>query len=316
MTSAAVASTPPTRWKYTVPAYLFVIGCWLVYAGLTLFAPVVANQRFHLGTVELLSLRLSIIIPIHLIWLMALSGAVALKSYANLINGGRESRAIHLIAGGLLWTIGYLAISSVVSAATPFFVHTSYYDAIIIFRDHLAPFASLVAFFFIYRGSHLLRDVAAFPTWTRATSWIMAGYALFCFLFVLQFSTAPILHSPVAGRTAVTIAPHSILLFTMIVPFLVAWFLGVLAVVNITKYAQHVKGLLYRQALRDLVVGICGVIAFAVVIQLISLAAKYLAELKLGPVLAIVYFILLLYGIGFLFVRSGAKKLVRIEHAK
>jgi hypothetical protein len=309
-------SLPKITWRYTYPAYIFVIGCWVIYAILSMFAPAVANQRYHLGTVELMTLRLSIIIPIHLIWLLALSGAVALKNYATLIKGGRESSAISLIADGLLWTIGYLVVSSVASAATPFFANTSQYDAIIIIRDHLAPLASLIAFVYIFRGSHLLREIGKFATWTRTTAWIMAAYAFFAFFFVLQFSTSPVITSQTAGRTAATIAPHSILLFTMVVPFLIAWFLGILAIINITKYARHVKGVLYRQALRNLVVGISGIIAFAVVVQVISLAAKYLADLKLGPILAIVYLLLLLYGAGFLLVRSGAKKLGRLEGAE
>jgi hypothetical protein len=304
-------STP--TWKFARYAYFFIVACWVVYAALSIFAPNIANQRYNLSQPALLLLRLTIIVPIHLIWLMAAHGAVAFKNYALSIDGGRESEAINLIANGLLWTIGYLVINAVVGAVAPYFASSPTYDQIIVFRDHIAPIASLIAFVLIYQGSHRLRDIAKFETWTRETAWIMVVYSLFAFIFVLQFASTPILEGHVAGRTSTSIVPHSILLFTMIVPLLCSWFFGIVATINITKYARNVKGVLYRQALQDLVKGLWLVIGFLIVIQMLTFAAKYFASLNLGTILGIVYLLLVLYGVGFLFVRSGARKLVRFE---
>ncbi|MDF2461321.1 MAG: hypothetical protein K0S68_724 [Candidatus Saccharibacteria bacterium] len=312
-TAAAPAIKTAPRWKFGRYAYAAVVLAWLVYALLTLFAPEISNRRFQLSDSALLLLRLTIIVPIHLIWLLAMRGAVAFKNYSALIAGGKESKAIDLIANGLLWTIGYLILNSVLSATTPFFAGTSVFAPLVIIRDHLAPFFSLIAFFLIYRGSHLLRDIAGFTTWTRGTAWIVAAYSVFAFLFVLQFATAPILDGAAAGRTATSIVPHNILLFTLIVPFLSAWFMGVAALINISKYARHVKGVLYRSALVNLVRGLIVVIGFSISLQLLNFSAKYLATLQIGAILLILYALMILYATGFFLVANGARKLAKLE---
>jgi hypothetical protein len=314
--AAPATKTTAPRWKFGRYAYAAVVLAWIIYALLTIFAPEISNRRFQLSEPALLLLRLTIIVPIHLIWLVAMRGAVAFKNYSAMIAGGRESRAIDLIADGLLWTIAYLIINSLLGSIAPFFARTDLYAPLVILRDHLAPLFSLVAFSLIYRGSHLLRDIAGFSTWTRGTAWIVAGYAVFAFLFVLQFATAPVLESAAVGRTSTSLVPHNILLFTLIVPVLSAWFMGIAAIINIAKYARNVKGVLYRSALVNLVRGLLVVILFSVSIQLFSFAAKYLATLPLGPILLLVYALMLLYATGFFLIANGARKLAKLEAAQ
>jgi hypothetical protein len=230
-----------------------------------------------------------------------------------MIQGGRESGAINLIADGLLWTIGYLVLTTVVGAIAPYLMKTRAYDTFVVLRDHVAPLASLIAFALIYRGSHRLRVIANFTTWTRSTTWLIPVYGVFAYLFVLQFAASPRDSGQLVARSSTAVVGHEILLFTLIVPLLSAWFIGLVATINITKYARDVKGVIYRQAMTDLVRGILAVIAFSIVIQLISFSARYLATVKLAVVLGIVYLLIILYGLGFIFVRSGARKLGLLE---
>lgn len=304
------------KWKYTRATYVVVVVSWVIYALLTLLAPKEANTRFHLSEPELLLLQLTIIIPIHLIWLMAVRGATTFKQYASMIAGSPDADGVNQIADGLLWTLAYFIVTSITGALAPYFANSRTYDGFIIFRDHLAPFISLVAFFLLYRGSHLLRRVTNFVTWTRGTAVALTIFGLFAFLFVLEFALSPTFVTPSATRNALMIMPHGVLLFTIILPYIVAWFLGMLACINITKYAAGVKGQLYRKALSDLVWGIWSVIGFAVAIQAITFAGRFLSSLSLGAILLIVYALLALYGVGFLFVRAGAHKLARIEVAR
>jgi hypothetical protein len=303
----------PTKWKYARLAYIIVVTSWSLYAVLTLFAPSAANAHYHLSEPALIALKLTVIIPIHLIWLMAVRGAVAFKNYSIMIRGGRESGAVNLIADGLLWTLGYLVLTTVIGSIAPYLVDKRYYDTFVVIRDHLAPLASVIAFVLIYRGSDRLRETADFTTWTRNTTWLVPAYGVFAYLFVLQFVATPADSGQLAARSSTSIVGHEILLFTLIVPLLAAWFIGLVAAINITKYAHVVKGVIYRQALRDLARGVLTVIAFSIVIQLISFGARYFASYKLSTVLGIVYLLILLYGLGFVFVRSGARKLALIE---
>ncbi|HSX01188.1 MAG TPA: hypothetical protein VLF67_03005, partial [Candidatus Saccharimonas sp.] len=107
--------------------------------------------------------------------------------------------------------------------------------------------------------------------------------------------------------------PRELLLFTMLLPYLLGWFLGLLGAINISRYARQVRGTLYRQALGYLVVGIMGVIGFAVTVQILTLATRFLLGFSLPRLLFTIYILLVLYGLGFWLVRLGARKLTRIE---
>jgi hypothetical protein len=96
---------------------------------------------------------------------------------------------------------------------------------------------------------------------------------------------------------------------------LLAWFLGLLAAINLTRYAAQVKGVLYRQALRYLVLGVLSVVIFAVIVQVLSLASRFFLGFDLARLLFTVYVLLALYGLGFWFVNLGARNLARIENA-
>src|SRR5262249_10846944 len=127
-----------------------------------------------------------------------------------------------------------------------------------------------------------------------------------------EFATSPTTGGNLT-RNSLVILPHSILLVTLVLPHILSWFLGILAIINIAKYARQVQGNLYRDALKNLIRGIAGVIFFTVVYQIILFASQFLANLSLGLTLLIIYLLLILYALGFLFVQAGAKKLMRIE---
>jgi hypothetical protein len=307
-----MSSDAPKSWRYARGTYLTVIACWVVYAVLSLLAPTAASARFHMTPMQLFFLRLSIIFPVNLIWLMATRGVINVKFYAQMIRGSHDAQAINTIADGLLWTLAYLILITLGNAVLPYFVNAKFFDVLIIIRDHIGPLFALIAFFVLYRGSQRLKLVANFDTWSTSTIWALIAFSIFAFFFVLEFATSPAIGTG-PSRSSLAILPHELLLFTLIIPYIASWFMGILAIINISKYARQVKGNLYRQALESLVRGIAGVVFFIMVYQIIVFAARYLTEISLGMTLLIVYIILLLYGLGFLFIRTGAKKLMRIE---
>ena len=82
---------PSSTWKYHIHAYILVVLCWIAYAALSLAMPLSTAASYHLTALQMALLRLTIIIPILVIWLVAIRGAVAFKHYASLIKGGIES---------------------------------------------------------------------------------------------------------------------------------------------------------------------------------------------------------------------------------
>jgi hypothetical protein len=89
--------------------------------------------------------------------------------------------------------------------------------------------------------------------------------------------------------------------------------MGILAGVNIAKFAANVKGVLYRRALRNVVLGIWGVVVFSVILQALTLASRYLLNWSVAGVILLVYALMAFYSFGFILINSGAKSLTRLE---
>jgi hypothetical protein len=302
-------------WKFAGVAFFGVVIAWMLYAVLSLNAPVVPS-KFEMSPNQLALVRLTVIVPLFFIWFIAIRGVIAFKNYAALLPQGAESSGLNQIATGLLWIVAYLVVQTLFGAILPYYFHGSSYNSLAIIRDHIPPFASLIGFGLVYSGSHRLRHIAHFTTWTRGTLWATVGYFVFAFFLVLEFVGSP--QTPVANTAvnAGVLVSHNTLIFTLILPYLAAWYMGLLASINIGKYATTVKGVLYKNALKDLKTGLWGVLFFVSILQVLSFASSIISNLRLASVLLLLYVLLILYAIGFVFVREGAKKLARIELAQ
>ncbi|MDB5178278.1 MAG: hypothetical protein JWN01_221 [Patescibacteria group bacterium] len=298
--------------KKTLP-YIAITALWLGYVTLSLLSPATANNPYHLTGWSMILVRATIFIPILLVWLIALDGALAFKHYSVLVQKGTESRGISLITNGLFWSLGYIIFIGLSGAILPYFLHTNYAKLAIILRDHLPAALTLIAFYLLYQGSHQLKQVANFTTWTRSTMGAFAMYLVFAMGFVLAFAHNMGAAANPSNPNSSSILHQNVLLFTLVLPYLAAWFMGLLASINIVKYSRQVKGVLYRHALANLVRGIWGIVAFAVTLQVLTFATRFLLGLSLASILILIYVLLILYAMGFVFIRSSAKKLTRIE---
>lgn len=302
-----------SNWKYRPLAYALVILAWLAYAALTWLAPTTANARYHITPLELDLLRLTIMLPTVIIWLIATSGAVAFKSYARMITGAPESSGLNLVADGLLFLVAWQVMSSLMSSLEGISVGSRAYDLIVILHDHIPPYLTLIGFLLIYVGSHRMKAVAKFTTWTTITFWVMAAFALFVIAFVLEFTHATTMTGAGAPITSTSLISSNVLLFSLILPHLLSWFFGILAAINIYKFSRSVKGVIYRSALNWLVRGTATVIAFASIDQVITFSDRFIATLNLATILAVLYAFIFIYALGFVFIWMGAKQLKRLE---
>lgn len=304
----------PTNWPYTRLAYILVILVWIAYVLLTFFSPQQANPRFNLNGSIVSILRLSFMVPLLAIWLIALGGVITFKNYARLIRGSTEARAIDLIANGLLWTIAYLLLASLLGATIQYLTSSPYLPTAQTIRNHLPMLASFIGFWLIYAGSHRLRRMASFSTWTWFPMIVFILYTAFAAAFTYAFISSP----ATTNGNGITIygQPREVILFTLVLPFLFAWFAGIFASINVAKYARHTKGVIYRQVFRDLVRGILVAVAFGILVQILTLGSRFITQLNLPGLLAVVYALLVLYGLGFWFIRRGARRLTQIEVIK
>jgi hypothetical protein len=131
---------------------------------------------------------------------------------------------------------------------------------------------------------------------------------LYCYLTFRQFNPGSLgsTHNPY-------FLPIWLLLLTVIIPYLYAWFVGLLAAYEITSYSQQVRGVLYKQALHLLVGGLVAVIAGSILLQYISSVDPSPGHLVLDYRLLLVVLFRIVIGIGFVLIAAGANRLKRIE---
>jgi hypothetical protein len=302
--------------KYKKIALLFGL-LIIFYMAQTLFAPVdkAALSRYHISAGEARSLGLTVALPYIAIWLVALTGYLRLRSYADVIDGSKDGRAFSTIAKGLLWFVLWLPLSTIVSGlfSQYYNAHPSATDNLTIINNYFNVALLLPAFWLVKTGSQHLLSVIKKPVNT-VPSWAMMAYIAISALYVLL-----VLHDPVrfAPGQNVSVAsyyePDWVIIATLVIPRLIAWFWGLQAVINILLYRAHVKGRLYKSALNHLAFGLAGILITTVLLRFLQSLTNVLNQWSLAVILAVVYLLLIVISIGYVFIAVGAKNLQKLE---
>jgi hypothetical protein len=136
----------------------------------------------------------------------------------------------------------------------------------------------------------------------------VVGGVLYCYLTFRRFDPSSL------GSTNNPYAlPIWLMLLTVIIPYLYAWFVGLLAAYEITTYTKQVRGVLYKQALHLLVIGLLAVIIGSITLQYVSSVAPAAGHLTLNYRLLLITLFRVVDGIGFVLIAIGALRLRKIE---
>jgi hypothetical protein len=297
--------------------YLAVIVLWATYATLTLMAPLApGSARFHLDTLELQVIRLTVIIPMLATWILAAYGAIRFKSYANSIRASADGKAMKFIATGLGWLAGYLIILTMIGAILPYLYQSEYRDFMISCRNIITMLSALIGFIYIYIGAQKLsRLINSKPIWNSTRVWkLLVPYCLFAIAFTYAFFINPDIAQPGQSLSVPTyVLPPAILLVVIVIPYLSMWLLGILAILNIRAYAFTVPGVIYKKILSRLVRGVLGVMSFTIALQIFNVLLGTISQLTLGRILLIIYLLIILVAVSYASIASGARRLAKIE---
>lgn len=291
------------------PAYLMGITAWLIYAVLSIFGPRVNN--FHLSDTTFYLVQLSIILPVLVIWLIAIYGAVSFKSYARLIKDSRDGKALDLVTNGLILLVASFILQTVLGVFPRFAVGTAWLNPLVFLRNHLPMLFSLASAIFICVGSYRLASIVKARAYRRELYAVLGIYVVAAG-WLANFFFTHISHSMNNGIPNFSL-PGQWPFYTIAVPYLLIWLLGIISVLNISTYIRNVRGAIYRAALRYLAAGLMSVNTFAMALQILTFTNSAFLRLNFGLILTLVYMILALYAAGFSLVAAGARKLVRIE---
>ncbi len=291
----------------------------LIYIGLALLDPIEQSQlaRLQITRLQANLLLITIIAPLLSIWLAAFYGYARFKDYAEHIHGTRDGDAFSYIANGLGVLALSLPVTSIVSSIFNYFgdKNPDLIPSFTIISNYFAIGFAFVAFMIIYRGAKSLSRVvsarkAKFPRYIRYYVFLAALSLLYIYLTF----TNPIRHQPnKENQEAIYYLPDWLILFTVVIPYIIIWLIGLRAFLYIKYYQRRVKGELYKKSLKQLSFGLGGVVVISIVLQYLTAFTSVFDALSLQPLLATIYLLLVVYAVGFILIALGAKKLKKIE---
>jgi hypothetical protein len=107
--------------------------------------------------------------------------------------------------------------------------------------------------------------------------------------------------------------PFYALLITVVIPYICIWAIGMTSVYELRLYARKIHGVLYKRALQLVAGGLTLVILLSIASQYLTAAFARQTVFALGPLLIIIYVLLVMEAAGLAIVAMGAKQLKKIE---
>jgi hypothetical protein len=173
-----------------------------------------------------------------------------------------------------------------------------------------------VAFWLIYQGSEGLTRIIKVKDIGRSRIIVIAILALLAIGYAWALSQNPYrLSSPNPAQIHPYYLSDTLLLLTVLLPYLATWGLGMLAVAKLRIYHTNAPGIIYRRALSALAKGLMAVIISSIVIQLITATSPMLVQVGLEQILLLIYLLIIIYAVGHIWILMGARRLAFIEEA-
>jgi hypothetical protein len=302
--------------KLTMRAMQYYSLLAVVYVLLILLLPAnsQAMQAYSLSAVEYRVLYMAVALPALVVWFAAFFGYAKLQEYVCSIKGSPEANAFDRLATGCRWLAWSLPIPALVAINLNAIADAwpAFHPAAIIIINYTTLILSVIAFSIIGMASRELVSQAKSRFTIASARSIMlifvAGGVLYCYLAFRRFEPGSL-----GSTNNPYFLPIWLMLLTVIIPYLYAWFVGLLATYEITTYSKQVRGVLYKQALHLLVGGLVAVIIGSIALQYISSVQPPSGHLALNYRLLFITLFRVVDGVGFALIAIGALRLRKIE---
>jgi hypothetical protein len=284
----------------------------LVYVLLSIGLPPVAAtlKAYHLSATGYRVLVLLIALPVVAMWFAAFYGYAQLEQYAQTIKKTPDGKAFASIGRGLRWLAWGLPITSLAGNVLGGVAHEypHFGSMAIIVTHYTSLIISVIAFTIINTGTRGLTDATGKQPSLAATRGLMVSFIFLAITYC--YVTIRTVQTQAANPYQL---PMWLILLTIVIPYLYAWLMGLLASYEISLYRRHIRGVFYKRALNLVAGGMGLTILSSIVLQYLTSSSPYLRRINLNWVLLIVFAVLMLYAAGFLLIAVGATKLKKIE---
>lgn len=312
MTKSRPNPTSPSIFTLVKPYFVFVF----VYVCLIFALPAnkMVMSHYNFTSEQYHIVLFLVLLPYMLVWAAAFYGYAKLAQYAALISTTQEGSDFANITRGSMWLAYGLPIPALVAICLNSIAnsHPAFLPSALIIVNYLSLIIPLVAYTYIRKGTHGLTE----RTKTRFT---MANARTIVTIFILLgvafcFFTFRRLDLDSLGSSANPYhLPAWLMIVSLLIPYLYAWFSGLIAAYEMVLFSRQVQGVFYRQAMRLLAGGLLGVIASGVGLQYLRTVVPRTGSLGLNASLLITNVIYLIMALGFALLIVGAAKLIKIE---
>jgi hypothetical protein len=269
---------------------------------------------YHLSNFDYRILRFAVNLPSIFLWIAAFIGYGTLQQYSKLIQTTAEGSSYNRLANGVMWLAWSLPITSLTSLITSSISYRrpSFHAAGIIITNYVSLILPLIAFSLIGLAARQISSTVHNKFYGRSSRttvllFLLIGI-LYCCMTFSHFSSARLNSS-----NNPYFLPIWLMILTVVIPYLYAWLVGLLAAYGISIYSQQIAGLLYQRALRLLVVGLIIIICASIAMQYLNGVEPRTGHLILNTKLLVNVILRIISGAGFVLLTIGALRLKKIE---
>lgn len=299
--------TPAIQWC----TFLAIVYCLLIFL---LPANHITMQIYHLNPLEYRLILFLISLPSILVWFAAFWGYAALRKYAHALRKTPEGVHFDKLSKGATWLAWSLPLPTIIAILLNAIANNTpnFHPSAIIIFNYISLLLPLVAFSLIGSATRGLLTTAKLKfslTGTRSIMVVFLAFGvLYCYLTFRRFDLTSL-----AVSNNAYFLPIWLMVLTVIVPYLYAWFVGLLGAYEMALFSKNVQGLLYRRALRYLVVGLFAVIVSSIALQYINGVEPRVGQLVFDLRLIANTAFRVIGGVGYVLIALGATRLKKIE---
>lgn len=306
------------RFKQLGPINSYVIlPILVVYFSLVILLPAntAAMQTYHLTTSTYHILLFIVQLPLIATWLAAFYGYYKLRQYTLTLSGTPEEKGFVQLTRGFQWLAWSLVIPMFWTLISGGIAnkHPNFHPTATIIGNYAYLFFPLLAYTWVANGAEaLLTHSGHNSAVTRQYKPVLALFAILGALYGYLAFRQLDLGSPQSANNQYFL-PAWLLITTIVIPYLYAWFIGLSGAFMLTTIAKHTKGVLYHQGLTLIAGGVTLVIASSIGAQCIRSVIPHSGHLALNFVLVVIYLFYLIIILGFGLIGLGAHRLKKIE---
>lgn len=271
--------------------------------------------KYGISAAQAKILSLTVSLPLVAIWATALISLRRITRYALKIRQDSDGEAFMYIARGLAVLVIGLPVNAIISTSSKYIarLYPDFSPTSVILNNYLSLIILLVGFFIISKGTKLLLERTSKSSIALPAVWrIMIILLSIGFVYATLSNPARLQPLTTNGEAAYYL-PDWIIVATIIVPYIYAWYIGISAAQQLSSYSKKVTGVIYKHALKFISVGLMFVIGASILLRFLSRLNTFFQETELRILLIVIYLLLLFISLGYIFIAVGAKKLKTIE---